>query len=468
MVIAAKIFSTLGNPQSLIPLAVKDSANCTGMTIASSITSKDEGKDRLIDEVGTGAIWLLGIPTFKKGIDKTLFKVAKLDPKYDVRNLKNKDIFEKTKEYAPTDKIKSEIEKIGKNQKTFKNLNVAKFVAATLMTLGTYNVMTDLKQKYTHNKIKTKLLKQQENNIKEMNNKVLSDNFIKEEQKTNFKSIEKIRTGGKYHINQSDNKSPKDGSPSFKGIYNVMLDPVKNTMVLDGGITSERLAKSRSPQELMGYAIKEGGFLFFMYILGEKIQNYLEKSADKKHNKNISLDARVLENENFKQSFTDGSIEKSLNTFEKYSDKKATSDIELYEFLHKNPDNLVVDVAKQSDIIETYKKPKAWYEIFKKSEDTGKIDTRKYIDLDKVRNTHKNMSKLYQQFQESGQTVDDFFKDVRKLKRKSVVKNIGSTIFALGIVLPGIMLADRFLRPDNKEFAVEKRIKEQLAQENKA
>ena len=74
--LAAKIFSTLGNSQSLIPLAIKDSANATGMTVASSITSKDEGKDRFIDEFGTEAIWLGAIPLYKKIIDKTLFKAA--------------------------------------------------------------------------------------------------------------------------------------------------------------------------------------------------------------------------------------------------------------------------------------------------------------------------------------------------------------------------------------------------------
>ena len=87
---------------------------------------------------------------------------------------------------------------------------------------------------------------------------------------------------------------------------------------------------------------------------------------------------------------------------------------------------------------------------------------RKYIDLNQVRETHSNISKLYNQFQQSGQNLDDFFKDVRKLKRGSVLKNMASTIIALGIVLPSIMLADRFLRNDNKEFAVEKRIKEEL------
>ena len=450
MTITAKIFSTLGNPQSLVPLAIKDTANIAGITTASSVTSKDEGTDRFIDEVGTSAIWLGGIPLYKKIIDKTLFKAAGLDADYDVRNLKNKDIFEKTKEYAHSEKIKNNIEKIGEHQKLFKNLNVAKFVLATALTLGTYNVMTDYKQKYTHNKIKAKLLKEEEEkSIKLMSQQNSLNNQRKD---LNFQNLSKVRTENKKY----DNK----GNPSFGGFYDVILDPVKNTCILDAGITSERLGKARSPQEVMGYAIKEGGFLFFMYFMGQKIQNHFEKVADKKHNKSIALDARVLENEKFKQAFADKSIEASLSAF-----PKEASDVQLYEFLHKTPDNMVVDVAKQSDIIQTVKKPKKWYDIFKAAEDTGKIDTRKYINLDNVRDTHSNMSKLYNQFKESGQTVDEFFQDVRKLKRGSVMKNMGSTILALGIVLPGIMLADRLLKPNNKEFAVEKEIREQIAQE---
>ena len=42
------------------------------------------------------------------------------------------------------------------------------------------------------------------------------------------------------------------------------------------------------------------------------------------------------------------------------------------------------------------------------------------------------------------------------------MKNMGSTIIALGLVLPSLMLADRLCRGDNKEFAVEKRIKNEL------
>ena len=118
----AAIFSTLGNPNSLVPLAVKDLAGTTGMTVGSYITGKEEGKDRLIDEVGTEFIWLLGIPALKLLYDNTVFKALKLDAAFDPRNLKDKEIFQKIKEYAPDEKVKHSIEKIEKNEKLFKNI----------------------------------------------------------------------------------------------------------------------------------------------------------------------------------------------------------------------------------------------------------------------------------------------------------------------------------------------------------
>lgn len=454
MAIVGKIFSTLGNSQSLVPLAIKDCANGLGATAGSAVTSKDEAQDRFIDEFGSEAIWLGGIPLFKKLTDKTLFKALNYDAKYDVRNLANPEIYKKTSEYAPTEKIKQGIERIGQNSKTFKNLNVARFVVSTALALGTYNVLTDLKQKYTEKRIRTKLVKQQEEQSRIKMNTIAN---LEEAKDKDFQCMAQIR-------NHKTNKKKKD--TSFEGLQSFMLDPVKNMFIMDAGITSQRLLKSRSPQECVGYAIKEAGFLYFMYVLGKKVQEHFENVADKKHNKSIALDAKVLENDAFKESFKNGSVVKDLERFAAAD----TGDTALYDFIKAETDkgitkqakNGVIDAATQSDIIQTYKKPKKWYQIFKKAEDTNLLDTRKYINLKEVRQTHSNISRLYSQFEQSGQTVDEFFKGVRKLKRGSIMKNMGSTIVALGVVLPGLMLADRFLRGDNKEFAVEKRIKDEL------
>ena len=435
MVNVAAVFSTLGNPNSLIPLAVKDVSSTTAITASSFLTGKEEGQDRLIDEVGTQIIWLLGIPAFKWLFDKTIFKAYKLDSNFDVRNLKDKDVFEKIKEYAPTDEVKKGIEKIGKKQGVFKNIALYKFFFATGATIASYIGLTRAKQNYTENKIKQNLIKEFNQN-KEYENK---------------------------------NTSINNDTPSFKGVgeivKNFAFSPVKNMWILDGAITGERLADSRSPQEFAGYGIKEGLYLFFMYYAGNKIQEALEKRADKKFKKSIGLDARVIESGKLQKAFESGLVKDSLKAFSEIMDKK---DAEIYEFLHKNPENAIVTVAKDSDIINMYKKPQKWYEILKKPEYTDKIDTRKYIDLKDIKGVYEKIDTLYKQFLEAtanGETSDKFFNGVKKLKRHSIITNIATCIFALSIVTPAAMLAKRLLGKDNAEFQTKKEIREQLIKE---
>ena len=426
----AAIFSTLGNPNSLIPLAIKDTASSTGMTVGSFVTGKEEGQDRFIDEVGTEALWLMGIPGFKWLFDKTVYKAAGLDSKFDVRNLDNKEIFEKIQQYAPTEEVKNGLSKISKQQNKTKNIALAKFFVSTGLTIATYIGLTKAKHHYTEQKIRKNILKE--------------DKKKKEEEN-------------------------RQSQTSFKGVGNIVrsfaYSPVKNMWILDGAITTERLADSRSPQEFAGYAIKEASLLLMLYYVGGKIQELCEKYAHKKYNKSIGLDARVLENKNLQSAFEDGSITKSLEEFAKVKDK---GDVQIYEFLHKNPDNHIVKYAKKSDIIQMYKKPKKWYEIFKKSEVTDKIDTRKFIDLEDIKGVDNKLRTLYKQYQDAiakGETSDKFFKGVKKLKRGSITMNIGTSMVVLGLLTPAIMVAKRLTDKDDIEFHTKKQIREQMREE---
>lgn len=421
MVNVAAIFSTLGNPNSLIPLAVKDMSATAGMTAGSFVTGAEEGQDRLIDELGTQAIWLLGIPAFKWLFDKTVFKAYGLDSKFDVRNLENKDIFEKIKEYAPTDEIKKGLEKIGQKSGLFKNVALWKFFISTGATVATYIGLTRAKQAYTEKKIR--------------------QNLIDEYQLS------------KFNTKKDETKDSKN--VSFKGVGSIVkkfaFSPVRNMWILDGAITGERLADSRSPQEFVGYTIKEASTLCFMYYAGGKIQQYLEKRAQDKYNKSIGLDARVLEDDTLKEVFKDGSIEKSFAEFNEVKNDK----VKLYEFLHKNPENEIVKVAKKSDIIQMF-------------ENTDKIDTRKYIDLEDIKGVDKKLQTLYKQYKEAlakGETTEKFFSGVKKLKRGSILTNIGTCILALGVVTPAIMLAKRFTKKDDTEFQTKAEIRKQLIEE---
>ena len=426
MINPAKIYSTLGNPNSLIPLGVKDVSSCVGMTAGSYVTGKEEGFDRFIDEFGTETLWLGGIPALKWIYDKTVFKAFGLDAKIDPRNLKDMDMFEKVKKYAPSEDIKKNLEKAGENKRLFKNLAATKFFASTILAAGAYVGLTKLKQKYTDQKIRKNLIKEYQEEVKK-------------------KEVE----------NQNNEKDVKTGQPSFKGLGKIVeefaFSPVKNMYILDGFITTERLKDSRTPQEFAGYVIKEGSALLFLYYAGKKIQQFMENSAKKKHDKSITLDSRVLESEELKKIFHDGTIEKSIKDF----DAANTSNGNLYEFLHQNPENEVVKIAKKSDVLKTYGK-------------TNKIDTRAFVDFDEVKGINKQVNELYTQYKNAlkkGETTDEFFAKVRKLKRNSINMNIGACILALGVITPAIMLLKRKTDKGGSEFQTKKEIKDELIKE---
>lgn len=426
MINPAKIYSTLGNPNSLIPLGVKDVSSCLGMTAGSYVTGKEEGFDRLIDEFGTEALWLGGIPALKWIYDKTVFKAFGLDAKIDPRNLKDMDMFEKVKKYAPSEEIKKNLEKAGEKKRLFKNLAATRFFVSTLLAAGSYVGLTKLKQKYTDQKIRKNLIKEYQEEVK------------KNEAE-----------------NQKNEEAKKTSQPSFKGLGKIVeefaFSPVKNMYILDGFITTERLKDSRTPQEFAGYVIKEGSALLFLYYAGKKIQQFMENSAKKNHDKSITLDSRVLESEELKKVFHDGTIEKSIKDF----DAANTSNGNLYEFLHKNPENEVVKIAKKSDVLKTYGK-------------TNKIDTRAFVDFDEVKGVNKQVNELYTQYKNAlkkGETTEEFFTKVRKLKRNSINMNIGACILALGVITPAIMLLKRKTDKGGSEFQTKKEIKEELIKE---
>ena len=102
--------------------------------------------------------------------------------------------------------------------------------------------------------------------------------------------------------------------------------------------------------------------------------------------------------------------------------------------------------------------------LFKKSKVTDKIDTRKYIDLDKLKGIGKKLEKLLGQYENSGEGIDEFFKSVRKSKRLATLKNMGACIGALGILAPTTMLLTRKLSP-NSDYQVKKDIEAKLAQQ---
>lgn len=424
MSINGYIYSKLSNNSSLVPLAVKDVANSCGLTAASYIAGDTvEGKDRFIDEFGTQAIWLWGIPAYKMLLDYTLFKTAKLDPEVDARILKNPEILKLAQEFAPNAKIKKSLENVAKHQVKFKNLTMIRFAASTVLTAGTYLGLTKFRHNYTENQIK-------------------KDYF--ERQKTEQQKEEKQGRNIPFSSAFADVHKNNNKNVTFTGgVQDFIFDPVKNLMLVDGTITGERLTHARNPQDFMGYVIKEGLFWAFMYFAGPLISKAMEAHADKK-GKSIDLDARVIESTGLENVMKNGTLKSQIEEFKNIS----KNDAELYKFaVQPENKNFVIYAAKKSDVINCLKKTKT-------------PDTRKYIDLDELRNVGKKLEKLLTQYETSGETLNDFLGGVRKLKKYAVLKNIGACIGALGVLAPALML---ITRKDN-EYQVKADIEKKLAQ----
>lgn len=438
-VTASRIYSTLGNNNSLVPLAIKDIANSLGLTTGSYITGdKLEGKDRFIDEFGTQAIWLFGIPAYKKLIDLTLYKMLKIDPNFDARNLSQKraKVLEKSIQYA--DKSISEaMRTASKNPKFTKALTIGKFAVSTLLTIGSYNWLTKYRHKQTQKSAQKEILAEMKKN---------------EAQKTPAQINDAKPTNAPQAQNNGANKQV-----SFKGgVQDFMFNPVKNLMILDGAITGERLANSRNKQEFVGYTIKEGTFWAFMYFASKPIQKFFEKVVDKnvKHPASIDLDARVIESEALEHAFTNGTLKEST---QKVLNLKTQE--ELLDFIHNNPEDFTVKMAKMSDVLPT----------LKHATQADNVDYRKFIDLDEFKGVAQKLDKLSGKFENFKQTdvadksVEAFLKTVKKMKRKAVLGNIGICIGVLGVIAPAIMVALRKLDKNNQGFQVKEDLKKQMA-----
>ncbi len=429
--ISTKIISTLGNKESLVPIILKDGVDSASLTYKSFKEGGPvEGKDRAIDEFGTQAIWVGGIPFYKKLFDMTAYKAAKLNPQVDVRVTTNPeysawaiDNAKGLMNNSKTQTVKSAItDCLVDGGKKAQNTYKGKIIAATALTLLTYFGLTKFKQN------KTK---------KEVMDEIQNDNFTKSNDYSKLKK-------------NNDNKVFSD-IVSFKGVNAktvsdaIMFNPVHNMKIIDAGITTERLACSRNKTEFCEHAIKEGGFLFFLYGFGNYLEKGISKFANKVLNKPIDLDIDVLTDETFSKALSSGKLAKDLTKLP----NKTSSLTDKLNFLVDNPDNTVVKAAKKSKIISTVK------------DETGKsvIDTSKFIDVNEVEKLADNLSNISEKFASSSDSVKGFLNKTKALKIGSVAANIGISCFVLGYIIPQAVYKYREWKTGTTSFHVANDIK---------
>ena len=437
MNIGSKLVSKLGSPNSKIPLAVKDIFNSAGYTYFSYDAGGEiEGKDRLVDEVGTGALWLFGIPTYKKLIDKTIFKKAGISPEVDVRILKDRNYLERAIENAPTQKIAEELRTVGLNIPKTKVLTIIKFGLSLGLTMLSYFALTKFKQNMTKKNIEKEFLAKQLENKNEAlspyhnENPVFSDFTIKNE----------------------SNKTPSFGSSSLSKIAEaIVLNPINNMFVLDTCISGERLSSARTKGEFAEYGIKEGSFLFFVYGADKLIKKGIEIISEKLLKCPIKLDAKFLSSNLAENILNKKSLQEEIKEFSKKFGKNCDTNA-LYEYILKNQNSIIVKAAKSSGIISTIK--------------TGEIDTRKYIDIKQIQELSANLQKFIS-FSATSKNTKSYLNKIKALKVGSTIINIGICCTILGYIVPKMMYEYRQKQQNGRnDFHVRTEYEKELAAKN--
>lgn len=448
-----KITSTFGDHSSLLPLFTKDVVNSAGMTAFSyDAGGKIEAKDRFIDEFGTQAIWMGGLPFFKWAIDKTVYKMAKMNPNVDVRLLKDKEQLQTARNFAKTLTERKDVtdilENTVANASKAKGLFLGKFAAATALTLASFFTLVKVKQHYTKKEIEKQFW------AKKSEQHFYTNNVAKSPA---FKAFLNVKEENAQKVNKN---------VSFKGLASTlsgfMFDPVKNLFIVDAGITGERLVNSRTKTEFAETAIKEGSLLFFLYIAGRYVQKGIEKISEKFFKKPIDLHAEVLSSNYMRESIKSGKVNEDVKVVKDLVNNKKA----LYEFIYdtKNADNTVIKAAKQSGVIKTIVDG-TWYEKLRgKGINTHIVDPHQFISASGVEEIADNIKKLADAAPKGDKLVE-FLKKCRNMKIGSVAANMGLTCLFLGLIVPYSMMKYREKQQNgNKEFHVQSEIEKQLEQ----
>lgn len=480
------MLSKLDSSTSLVPLAVKDAATVAGLvTMAYKTGGQDEAREKFIDETGTTALWLGGIPFFRKLYDKIVFKNNGLDPDISI-----KKIFNKSPQQLAYRELREHTKNLGKltenqldNSKqllnNYKKLHTNKFLASTIISTLLILVLPKLNQRLSRKIILTRELRDRESNnnsyfagksdvianspisfeknkssktaatSSSSNLKEIQDNFIK-------------NTTPQVNFSQNNNTKNKAG---FAGMGSLLTaaasaqnNPVGNILLVDAAISGNRVTfVPRNNQQRAENFVKEGGFIFFAFIAQGLIKKGFEKISEKLKVP-VDLDFKTLNSDSFKAKMKDYHNNKiTRDALTKISDISEHADHEgkVYEFIKGNvhkDEFLTLQTAKEVGIIKTDKA-------------TGALNPKKYIEINEVKKLSENIGKFADAMTEAGKksgiSPESFINKAHNVKAGFLFANLAICCSALGIVLPKIQYAFRDKVYKSKDYPGIKGYKEE-------
>jgi len=423
------------NSDSILPMAVKDTiSNCAIVATYKSKGGKDDAKERAIEEFGTGAVWLLGIPLIKALFDKTVYPLLKLNPDFDLRILKNNlefssviknvdnslknnpnnSLIKNMSETLNGLDLKNEVLKKFTNKDLYKGLFVGKFALSTALSAFALTKIIHLKQKSTQKRIEKEARDLRNDNL-------IRNSFDKKVKSSNVYSIFK----------GSQNKN----SPSFKGAMDLfMYNPIANTSLLDAVITTTRLKEARHG-ERKEVALKELFQIFFIYAIAKPTQKMFEWIGSKV-NLPINLDPKVLFSKNVKENVKNASkiiMSEGLNNLDKNELKE-----KIYSIASKDIKNPLIQLLEQNGVISVVK-----------NDSEEALNYLKHI-------SSKNLKHAIDDILLLNKHIDKNLTGIKAYKVFSVLGNVAIGALAMGVLQPIVNIEMRKLlnNGDNRNPAI--------------
>lgn len=329
--------SALDTPSSLLPFFVKDSFDITGRTImAKNEGGRHEAREKLIEEAGTSAFWIGGIPAVR-AIVNLMFK-GKIDTKIHFKRI-NQDgiqnyyadqleekVVENGKEItkkkfqdlkgielggkkieAIHKKLEENGYKVNGKKGLYKTFHVGATAAAVVINLVILMIALPKFNQYLSRVIISKEEKEKQNQPNAetkfgSSEKVAISNFLKtkdtaknDADKTSFGSF------------ASSIKESFSSLFKFSDLIDfptqaekAQLNPQTSMLLLDYGISGARVTVvPRNNNERIENAVKEGGIIFFFYFASEVIKTKLAQASDKFLNLPIDLDYKIMKSKEF-------------------------------------------------------------------------------------------------------------------------------------------------------------------------
>lgn len=432
----SKVFSKLGdNSGSVVPMFAKDmtSGGLTSYTYFKD-GGKMDGAEKVIEEFGTTVIWLGGIPLVKKIIDNTVYKKAGISPDIDAKRLfsNGKDKLN-TLEYAK-DKAKSLgkefseqaslLEKAADKKSLAKGLSFGKFAISTAAVGAALYGLITFKQKRTEKKVKENLQK-----------KLAKEAVLK-------------NTLEKNELYNAFNGNKKRNDLNFKGLSSIgtffMSNPIANTGIVDGVITSTRLAQARKGEKFE-VGLREACQLLFIYGLAKPLQKGMEFIGKNVFKKPIDLDYSALSTDTLKQAIDQ---EKSLNgsssllkqakeVLKLGKDEKEGAE-KVIDFIF-DPDNKEFgEVLKRNKSVGT----------FKTKEGVEQLSLLSSINPKKVKSAAQKTVDIIENAAKSETDTVKYLKQTKALKGAAIVANILISAVLMGYLQPKLNLHIRKKRND--------------------